>query len=121
MIQELRKELPILMRHSAGICGTQKTLDDAIARVEIGREQLATLPLSQTMLNLQPGKTLNFSLPNPYNFDLRTWAENNHLLDVSYLIIKSAACQIESRGGHYEFSLSPLRSKLVQPHLSATR
>ncbi|CBN56699.1 MULTISPECIES: hypothetical protein [Kamptonema] len=46
MIEEFRKELPILMWHSAGICQVQKALDDAIAQVEIRREQLATLPLS---------------------------------------------------------------------------
>ena len=56
MIQELRKELPILMRHSAGICGTQKALDDAIARFEIGREQLATLPLSQNYAEFTAGQ-----------------------------------------------------------------
>lgn len=78
------KELPILMWHSAGIGQGQKALDDAIAQVKLWREQLPTLPLSQTILNLQSGKTLNFSLPNPYNFDLRTWAENYNLLALGY-------------------------------------
>ncbi|MDB9509991.1 hypothetical protein PN499_02060 [Kamptonema animale CS-326] len=90
MIQEFPKELPILMWYSAGMCRRKKALDDAIAQVEICREQLATLPLSQTILNLQPGKTLNFSLPSPYNFQLRTWVETYNLLDVGYLILKSA-------------------------------
>ncbi|MDF0555565.1 L-aspartate oxidase [Kamptonema sp. UHCC 0994] len=101
IIQELRRELPILMWHSAGICRGQKALEDAIAQVEIWRELLATLPISQTLLNLQPGQTLNFSLPDIDNLDLRTWAETYNLLDVGYLILKSAAFRIESRGGHY--------------------
>ncbi|WP_449416764.1 hypothetical protein [Phormidium nigroviride] len=116
MIEELLKELPILMWHSAGICRRKKALDDAIAQVEIGREQLPTLPLSQTILNLLSGKTLNFSLPNPYNCDLRTWAENYNLLALGDLILMKCCLRIESRGGQYQFNLSPLRPRLVQPH-----
>ena len=72
------------MWHSAGIFQGQKALDDAIAQVAIWRKQLATLLLSQTILKLHSGKTLNFSLPNPYNFYLRTWAENYNLLALGY-------------------------------------
>lgn len=101
IIEELRRELPRLIWHNAGICRGQKTLVDAIAQVEMWRKQLATLPLSQTLLNLQPGQTINFSLTAIDSRDLRTWAETYNLLDVAYLILKSAAFRTESRGGHY--------------------
>ncbi|OCR01695.1 L-aspartate oxidase [Oscillatoriales cyanobacterium USR001] len=101
IIQKLRKELPSLMWDSAGICRGQKALDEAIAQVEMWRKQLAVLPLSQTLLNLKPGQTLAFALPERDNLDLRTWAETYNLLDVGYLILKSAAFRLESRGGHY--------------------
>ncbi|HBY76779.1 MAG TPA: L-aspartate oxidase, partial [Cyanobacteria bacterium UBA11148] len=32
---------------------------------------------------------------------LRIWGETYNLLDVAYLILKSAAFRTESRGGHY--------------------
>ncbi|HLO47119.1 MAG TPA: L-aspartate oxidase [Kamptonema sp.] len=101
IIEELRRELPRLIWHNAGICRGQKTLLDAIAQVEMWRKQLATLPISQTLLNLQPGQTINFSLTATDSCDLRTWAETYNLLDVGYLILKSAAFRTESRGGHY--------------------
>jgi L-aspartate oxidase len=32
---------------------------------------------------------------------LRTWSETRNLLDIAYLILKSALFRQESRGGHY--------------------
>ena len=99
-IAQVRQELPRLMWQSAGICRQQDVLNDAIAQVEIWRRQFDSLPLSQYLLHLQPGKTLSFSLPD-VDGQLRTWGETHNLLDVASLILKSAAFRSESRGGHY--------------------
>lgn len=99
-ILELRQELPRLMWQSAGICREQNVLDSAIAQLEIWRQEFTALPLSQLLLNLSPQQTAIFSLPNT-DTQLRNWGETQNLLDVAYLILKSAAFRTESRGGHY--------------------
>jgi L-aspartate oxidase len=101
IIEELRRELPRLMWHSAGICRGQKALEEAIAQVELWREKLAALPLSQKLLKLKPGQTLNVNFSDRHGFDLRAWGEIYNLLDVGYLILKSASFRAESRGGHF--------------------
>ncbi|PSB67961.1 hypothetical protein C7B61_03425, partial [filamentous cyanobacterium CCP1] len=37
----------------------------------------------------------------PEAAQLRVWSETRNLLDIAYLILKSAALRTESRGGHY--------------------
>ena len=99
-IEYIRQELPRLVWQSAGICRQQDVLEDAIASVQVWREEFAALKLSQALLNLQPNRTVEFSLPDADQL-LRTWGETYNLLDVAYLILKSAAFRTESRGGHY--------------------
>jgi L-aspartate oxidase len=96
----LRVELPRLIWQSAGICREQQGLDVATAQVETWRREFAQLPLSQFLLGLHPGQTLKLPLPEA-GLQIRTWAETYNLLDVAYLILKSAAFRTESRGGHY--------------------
>ncbi len=96
----LRAELQHLMWQSAGICRSWDVLESAIAQVEIWRQEFAALPLSQDLLNLPPGKSVKFDLPDG-DRQLRTWGETYNLLDVAYLILKSASFRTESRGGHY--------------------
>ncbi|MEG3958585.1 L-aspartate oxidase [Microcoleus sp. herbarium2] len=101
-IEKLRVELPNLVWQSAGICRGQRDLESAIVQVEIWRQEFASLPLSQTLLNLRPGKILDFSLADEEtSLVLRNWGEVGNLLDIGYLILKSAAFRTESRGGHY--------------------
>ncbi|WP_445248183.1 L-aspartate oxidase [Microcoleus sp. OTE_8_concoct_300] len=101
-IEKLRVELPNLVWQSAGICRGQRDLESAIVQVEIWRQEFASLPLSQTLLKLRPGKTLDFSLADEETSRLlRNWGEVGNLLDIGYLILKSAAFRTESRGGHY--------------------
>ena len=99
-IAQLRVELQQLVWQSAGICRSSDVLEGAIAQVEVWREEFAALPLSQALLNLSPVKTVRFDLPDG-DRQLRTWGETYNLLDVAYLILKSAAFRKESRGGHY--------------------
>ena len=117
-IEALRQELPRLMWRSAGICRSEEVLAEAIAQVKVWQQQFASLPLSQHLLNLSPTQTARFELPDAHS-QLRTWGETQNLLDVAYLILKSAAFRTESRGGHYrldypEASLNWQAHTLVQ-------
>ncbi len=101
-IEKLRFELPQLVWQSAGICRGQRDLESAIARIEIWRQGFISLPLSQTLLKLRPGKIIDFSpADDETRLLLRNWGEVYNLLDIGYLILKSAAFRTESRGGHY--------------------
>ncbi|MBD2003383.1 MULTISPECIES: L-aspartate oxidase [Cyanophyceae] len=104
-IATLRQELPRLVWQSAGICRSQEVLEDAIAQIEVWQQEFAALSLSQYLLNLTPGQTVSFNLPDATS-SVRTWGETYNLLDVAYLILKSAAFRTESRGGHYRTDFS---------------
>lgn len=99
-LKELREEIPRLMWQSAGISRQEDVLLKAIDRVEIWQQEFDSWPVSQYLLQLQPGETTSFPLPD-VDSQLRTWGEVRNLLDVAYLILKSAAFRTESRGGHY--------------------
>lgn len=95
----LRQELPRLVWQSAGICREETRLHAAIAQIKTWQAEFQRLALSQYLLNLSPGQTLA-NLPVTEQ-QLRLWGETHNLLDVGYLILKSAAFRTESRGGHY--------------------
>ena len=99
LLKALRQEIPRLVWQSAGICREQKGLDSALAQVETWQQEFAALPLSQFILNVPTAQSVNFALPDSER--LRLWAETHNLLDIAYLILKSAAFRTESRGGHY--------------------
>ncbi|HEY9805646.1 MAG TPA: FAD-binding protein, partial [Candidatus Obscuribacterales bacterium] len=99
-IAHIRQELPRLMWQSAGICREEKTLLAAIAQVEAWQAEFAALPLSQFLQNLSPTQTATLGLPDA-DLAIRTWSETQNLLDIGYLILKSAWFRTESRGGHY--------------------
>lgn len=96
----LRLKLQLLVWRSAGICRTSAVLEEAIAQVEVWQKEFAAFPLSQYLLNLPPLQTVSFDLPDA-DRQLRAWGETYNLLDVAYLILKSASFRTESRGGHY--------------------
>jgi L-aspartate oxidase len=119
-ITGLRTELQHLVWRSAGICRQQDVLEDAIATLEVCRSEFAALPLSQQLLNLSPLQTIRFDLPDA-DQQLRAWGETYNLLDVAYLILKSAIFRTESRGGHYRLDYPKPSSNwqfhtLVQNH-----
>lgn len=99
-LEAIREKLPRLVWQSAGICREQSRLEVAIATVESWQQDFATLPLSQFLLSLRPNEPVKFDIPD-CDRQLRLWAETRNLLDVAYLILKSAAFRTESRGGHY--------------------
>jgi L-aspartate oxidase len=119
-IEKFRFELPQLVWQSAGICRGQRDLESAIAQVEIWRQEFISLPLSECLLKLRPGKIIDFSpADDDTSLLLRNWGEVYNLLDIGYLILKSAAFRTESRGGHYrlDYPLSDVdwcRHTLIQ-------
>jgi L-aspartate oxidase len=99
-LEGIREKLPRLVWQSAGICREQSSLESAIATIISWQQDFANLPLSQFLQSLSPTESANFNLPT-IDQQLRLWAETRNLLDVAYLILKSAAFRTESRGGHY--------------------
>ena len=95
-----RQKLPRLVWQCAGICREQIGLEQAIAQVEVWQQEFAALPLSQFVLNLAPAQTISFDSPEIEPL-FRLWGETRNLLDIAYLILKSAEFRTESRGGHY--------------------
>jgi len=100
VIEQIRRELPILMWQAAGICRTQQPLTQAIAQVSTWQMQFQGLALTQALTAIQPGQTLCLTTPLAEG-QLRCWSETRNLLDIAYLILKSALFRQESRGGHY--------------------
>ncbi|MCP6762858.1 MAG: L-aspartate oxidase [Fischerella sp. CENA71] len=99
-LEDLRQKIPRLVWQYAGICREQSGLEIAIATVESWQQEFANLQLSQFLLYLLPKQNVTLKLPDVER-QLRLWAETHNLLDVAYLILKSAAFRKESRGGHY--------------------
>jgi L-aspartate oxidase len=99
-LEALRQKLPRLVWQHAGICREQSGLETAIATVVSWQQDFAALPLSQFLLSLHPAQPVTLNLPDVER-QLRLWAETHNLLDIAYLILKSAAFRTESRGGHY--------------------
>ena len=99
-IKLVREKLPALMWHGAGICRSQSVLEDAIAEVSYWRSQLANLEISKYILNLSPNQRIKFESVTAEE-QLKLATETLNLLDIGYLILKSAAFRTESRGGHY--------------------
>ncbi|XHX79801.1 MAG: L-aspartate oxidase [Stenomitos frigidus ULC029] len=124
-LQMLRQELPRLVWQSAGICRDGTTMAMAIAQVETWQEAFANLAMSRSLLHCQPGQIMTFKAIGA-DAQLRVWAETRSLLDVAWLILKSAHFRTESRGGHYRIDYPEaaeawaehtiVQQKLVQLH-----
>ncbi|MFM7578632.1 MAG: hypothetical protein ACKO5Q_17085, partial [Microcystaceae cyanobacterium] len=108
VIDQIRRELPILMWQAAGICRTQQPLTQAIAQVSTWQIQFQGLALTQALTAIQPGQTLCLTTPLAEG-QLRGWSETRNLLDIAYLILKSALFREESRGGHYRLDFPTTR------------
>ena len=95
-----RQELSHLVWQSAGICREQRTIESAIEQVEQWSQDFQKLTISQALLNLPIGQTVQIESPN-VDQRIRTWGEIHNLLDIAILILRSAVFRTESRGGHY--------------------
>jgi hypothetical protein len=104
------------MWRSAGISREEQVLKAALEQVEMWQQELAKLSICQFLNYLSPQQSnqfddssaSSFTNSSTYTFSdsqaesyLRKAIEVMNLLDVSYLILKSALFRTESRGGHY--------------------
>ncbi len=99
-VELVREKLPALMWHSAGICRTQSVLEEAISQVCSWRWKLADLEIGKYILNLSATESIQFE-SEIASQQLKIAAETMNLLDIGYLMLKSAIFRTESRGGHY--------------------
>ncbi len=101
-ISTLRSSLPPVIWQSAGICRTGEGLSTAIAQLDQWRQEFAHLPLTQYLTGMdQKDSVVELGILGLSAQDLRQWSETRNLLDIGYLILKSAAFRTESRGGHF--------------------
>lgn len=99
VVQELRSTLPELIWQSAGICRTGNQLTAAINQVAHWRQIFANLSLTRRVTAIAvPTELGTIDLTDS---QVRLWSETRNLLDIGYLILKSAAFRTESRGGHF--------------------
>lgn len=98
-LETLRQALPRLVWQRAGICREQGGMEEAIAQLTQWQQDFAQFPLTQCLTALSPQQSVAL-LPEQASL-LRLWGETRNLLDIGYLILKSAAFRTESRGGHY--------------------
>jgi L-aspartate oxidase len=97
---KIRQELPLLIWQTAGICRSQTRLASAIAQVTDWRERVYNSAIASRILKLSPGDRAILTSAKAEK-QLKTCAETLNLLDIGYLILKSAVFRQESRGGHY--------------------
>lgn len=109
LVHSIKNQLPDLMWQSVGICRQGEVMEQAIATVSNWRSQMVDLTLNNYVQGISSGQQFKLSAPNAES-QLKLYAETLNLLDIGYLILKSAAFRIESRGGHY---------RLDYPHTSA--
>lgn len=100
LIANIRASLPVAVWEGAGICRTQEGLEQAIAQVKHWRKQLGKLSICQLIISITPSQPYELTSPVAEQ-QLKLAAETLNLVDVGYLILKSAAYRTESRGGHY--------------------
>jgi L-aspartate oxidase len=99
IVTSIRKQLPDLVWHGAGICRTETVMVDAIAQIDTWRDRTLNLAMSK-YTRISPGDGVEFTSPQGESA-LKLYAETLNLLDIAYLILKSANFRTESRGGHY--------------------
>lgn len=100
IIEQVRQNLPSLMWQSAGISRSQEILESAIAQVSRWRAEISGGAIARYLLKLSSNECVTLTSPLAEQ-QLRLGAETMNLLDIGYLILKSAAFRTESRGGHY--------------------
>jgi L-aspartate oxidase len=100
LIQHLREAIPQLVWRYAGICRHQQEMELAIAQLQTWQEEFAALPLSRWVQQIEPAQLMKLENETATKA-CRQWAETRNLLNIAYLILKSANFRTESRGGHY--------------------
>lgn len=100
VLQKIRQELPILLWQTAGICRSQSGLTAALTQIQQYQQELSNLKLAIDLKRQAPSLPVRL----PTLSAVKEWqlaAETLNLIDVAYLILKSALFRTESRGGHF--------------------
>jgi L-aspartate oxidase len=84
-------------------------MEVAIAQVRAWRDELASLNVSQYLLNLPPTQVIKLETRSA-DQQLRTAIKTLNLLDIANLILESSAFRTESRGGHYRIDYPDTQS-----------
>ncbi|MEM7727193.1 MAG: L-aspartate oxidase [Cyanobacteria bacterium P01_A01_bin.45] len=100
-IEFIRQNIPRVVWKSAGICREESQMAEAITQIESWQRNFSTLPLTKFLSNLSPSQSVKVNFPGHEEKALQLWAETQNLLDIAYLLLKSAIFRTESRGGHY--------------------
>ncbi|AFZ46975.1 L-aspartate oxidase [Cyanobacterium stanieri PCC 7202] len=100
VVEKIRTELPLLIWEAAGICRHEDMLVKAIALIHQWHNEIDALKIGQFIQQLHPRQSYQLSSPIMEQ-QLKLITETLNLLDVGYLILKSALFRTESRGGHY--------------------
>ncbi|WJI25950.1 L-aspartate oxidase [Thermosynechococcus sp. B3] len=98
--RQWRQDLRELLWQSAGICRDAPTLMAALSQVKEWRQELLAHPIAIALRELNPNHCYTLS-NTAAQTTLWEWGELRNLLDIAYLILKSALFREESRGGHY--------------------
>mgnify|MGYP006423482855 CR=1 FL=1 len=98
-LEELREAVRVLVWDCAGICRTEKELKLGLEQVEKWRKEVSALEVVKFFRGEIPD-FIQFENPAAEE-QLRIAGETFNLLDVAYLVLKSALFREESRGGHY--------------------
>lgn len=114
VLEDIRRSLPTLVWHSAGICRTHEGLATAIAQVEVWQQAIAQMSLTQLIQKLPEGQPFPIRSPQT-NHLIQLWGEVHNLLDIAWLILSSADFRTESRGGHYRVDF-PIKAPDWQAH-----
>ncbi|NER82851.1 MAG: L-aspartate oxidase [Leptolyngbya sp. SIO1D8] len=98
-LAKIRSQLPEWVWQGAGISRHEDGMLAAIVQVEQQRANFDDLQISRSLHQMltQPGSYAISVAPD----DLRLWTETRNLLDLAWMILKSAHFRQESRGGHY--------------------
>jgi L-aspartate oxidase len=108
-LQKLREAVRVLVWDYAGICRTEEELTSGLAQVKAWREEVAMFEIAN-FFHRQSPHSIQFEQPEAEQ-QLRWAGETFNLLDVAYLVLKSALFRQESRGGHFRADYPRSRSE----------
>ena len=109
-LQGLREKLPLVMWESAGISRNEEDLATGLAQVQQWQEETANFAMRKFFFGEISNHSIQLSSSEAEQ-QLRSAGETFNLLDVAYLVLKSALFRPESRGGHFRSDYPRSRSQ----------
>ena len=100
----IRQAVPKHVWQTAGVYRSRSTLKQGLADLQAWQSEVAQFDLTRCLRQLNPGQPVQFD-PAIAPSELITAVETLNLLEVSALMLKSAAFREESRGGHFRVDI----------------